>query len=38
MNLRDHGRRLAAAAPPLTDAQALEFAQILLGSDDRAAA
>ena len=37
MNLRDHGRRLAAAAPPLTDAQALEFAQILLG-DERVAA
>jgi hypothetical protein len=35
MSFADYGRRLAASAPPITDAQAMETARILL-SDGRA--
>ena len=32
-----YGRHLALAAPPISDEQALEFARIFLGTDERAA-
>lgn len=37
MNATEYGRHLASLEPAITDAQAMEFAQVLL-SDERAAA
>lgn len=38
MSPAEYGQHLAAAAPPISDAQALEFAQIMLTNSGQVAA